>query len=101
MGKRSPLVQLPEDISKELDRRIRACGFGEYEKHSEWLKNQGYEISKSAVHRYGKKLEQIAATPDEQELLDIFRQLGANDRHALKRLAQIMSVLADKEKNAV
>lgn len=36
---------------------------------------------------------------EEQELLDIFRQLEAGDRHALKRQAQMLLLMAEKEKN--
>lgn len=41
-----------------LDRRLIANGFSGYEGLSEWLSDQGYTISKSAIHRYGQPFEQ-------------------------------------------
>ena len=35
---------------------------------------------------------------EEQELLDLFRQLESNDRHALKRQAQMLLAIAQQEK---
>lgn len=35
---------------------------------------------------------------EEQELLDIFRQLESSDRHALKRQAQMLLAIAQQEK---
>lgn len=101
MGKRSAIEMLPDDVRRQLDHEIRKSRFSGYKQHSEWLKHQGYEISTSAVHRHGQQLQKLAATPEERDLLDIFRKLETADRHALQRFAQVLSALADKEKNAV
>lgn len=98
MGKRSAVEMLPDDVRKQLEHEIRKSRFSGYEQHRKWLEQQGYEISRSAVHRYGQKLQKLASSPDEQELLDIFKQLSTNDRHTLKRFAQIMLILANEEK---
>lgn len=57
MPARSAVIQLPEEIRTELDRRLVASGFGGYEQLSAWLGEQGLEISKSALHRYGSAFE--------------------------------------------
>ena len=101
MGKRSAIEMLPDAVRRQLDHEIRKSRFSGYSQHSDWLKHQGYEIGRSAVHRHGQKLQKLAATPEEQDLLDIFRKLETADRHALQRFAQVLSALADKEKNAV
>jgi hypothetical protein len=50
-------MQLPEPIREQLDRQLIAAGFAGYRQLAEWLAEQGYEISKSAVHAYGKAFE--------------------------------------------
>jgi len=48
---------LPKEIRLELMRRIIESGFGQYEELSEWLKNLGHDIGKSAIHRFGQKFK--------------------------------------------
>ena len=98
MGKRSAIEMLPDNVRRQLDHEIRKSRFSGYKQHSNWLKQQGYEISRSAVHRYGQKLQKLASSSDEQELLDIFKQLNTSDRHTLKRFAQNMLILSNEEK---
>ena len=57
MPERSKIRRLPDEIRRELDARLIAKGFGDYTELSEWLAGQGWEISRSAVHRYGADLE--------------------------------------------
>ncbi len=58
MPSRSAIAQLPEKVRAELDQRLHASNFSDYEGLAGWLQSQGYEISKSSVHRYGSKLEE-------------------------------------------
>jgi hypothetical protein len=55
---RSSVELLPEEVRKELEKRLIQGGFAGYVALAEWLREQGYEISKSSVHRYGKKFEE-------------------------------------------
>jgi hypothetical protein len=48
---------LPEEIRAELNRRLIARAFSDYEALAAWLAEQGFHIGKSTVHRYGQKLE--------------------------------------------
>lgn len=50
-------MSLPEDLREALDKRLVEEGFQNYEEMSAWLAEQGYDISKSSVHRYGQQFE--------------------------------------------
>ena len=58
MPARSKVERLPEDVREELNRRLIDSGFSNYEEHSAWLAERGYEIKKSSVHRYGGTFEE-------------------------------------------
>lgn len=58
MPPRSKVDQLPEQIREELNRRLIGSGFSSYEEHAAWLAEQGFEIRKSSVHRYGAGFEE-------------------------------------------
>ena len=57
MAPRSSVSQLPEDVRDDLNRRLVASNFSGYEGMAKWLHEQGFEISKSALHRHGSALE--------------------------------------------
>jgi leucyl aminopeptidase (aminopeptidase T) len=57
MPARSAIIQLPAMVKTELDRRLLKNGFSDYEALAAWLSEQGFEIGKSSVHRYGQGLE--------------------------------------------
>ena len=62
MAKRSSVEQLPQVIRHELERKLADNGFSDYTALAEWLNEQGYEISRSAVHRYGAKIQKRFAS---------------------------------------
>jgi hypothetical protein len=55
---RSKVMQLPEATKAELDRLLVQNGFSDYQGLADWLNEQGFEISKTAVHRYGQRFEE-------------------------------------------
>lgn len=57
MPSRSKITQLPDDIKRELDRRLIGGNFSDYRALAEWLRDQGFEISRAAIHRYGQAFE--------------------------------------------
>jgi hypothetical protein len=57
MPARSAVGQLPEEIRDELNRRLVESGFAGYADLAAWLRDQGFQVSKSAVHRHGSELE--------------------------------------------
>lgn len=57
MGRTSAVFRLPIDVQSELNRRLIDANFTGFDKHTAWLKSTGHDVSRSAVHRYGKALE--------------------------------------------
>ncbi|MCE5184629.1 MAG: DUF3486 family protein [Planctomycetaceae bacterium] len=57
MPSRSKITKLPDVIKRELDKRLITGSFSDYRKLSDWLQEQGFEISKSAINRYGQAFE--------------------------------------------
>lgn len=58
MPVRSSIDTLPEEVRRELERRLVGSGFGGYVALAEWLQSLGFQISKSAVHRWGSQFEE-------------------------------------------
>lgn len=56
MAGRSLISYLPETIREALRERIVSAGHSRFEEHEQWLKEQGFEISKSAIHRYSRTM---------------------------------------------
>ncbi len=54
MPQRSAVTQLPDAVRTELEKRLLRGGFAGYVALADWLGEQGYQIGKSAVHRYGQ-----------------------------------------------
>jgi Protein of unknown function (DUF3486) len=49
---------LPQEIKRNLEAKLVEHGFADYVELSDWLAEQGYEISKSALHRYGTEFKE-------------------------------------------
>jgi hypothetical protein len=79
----SKIDLLPENIRAELNRQLVKRAFSDYEALARWLAEQGFQIGKSTVGRYGQKLERkldairasteaarsiAAAAPDDADL---------------------------------
>jgi len=62
MPRRSTIETLPKDVRAWLDRALAEGGFQGYQLLAEELRSRGYEISKSAVHRYGQVFEERLAS---------------------------------------
>ncbi len=57
MAPRSKISKLPKAVKDWLDTALIANGFGEYELLSAEMKVRGFDLSKSAIHRYGQEFE--------------------------------------------
>lgn len=57
MARRSSIDGLPEDVRRWLERALAESNFSGYQALEELLRDKGYAISKSAIHRYGQKIE--------------------------------------------
>lgn len=107
MPPRSRIAKLPEETRSELNRRLQKNSFSGYEALSEWLKEEGYEISRSAVQAYGSAFEQKMgalrlATEQAKAIADAAADNGNAMGEALVMLAQekAFQVLLDLEINA-
>lgn len=61
MPVRSKIISLPDEVRAELDNRLITTGFSGYSALESWLADLGYEISRSAVHRYAQGFESKVA----------------------------------------
>lgn len=120
MPRRSKVAQLPEEVRKDLDRRLIASGFCGYVALSELLAEQGYSIGKSALAVHGSQLERrieylrlsteqaqalVAAAPDETGALTeaslrqvqalMFDLLMASETDDPKELASIARAMSE------
>ena len=57
MARRSSVSALPEDVRHWLERALAESNFSGYQALEEMLREKGYAISKSAIHRHGQKIE--------------------------------------------
>lgn len=64
MGRKSTISNLPNDIRDQLIDRLIASGFTGYEAHEEWAAEMGHPCSKSAIHRFGTSIEEVASNLD-------------------------------------
>jgi len=58
MPQRSKVITLPEEILAELNQKLLTGKFCDYTALAEWLQAQGYDISRSSLHRYGQDFEE-------------------------------------------
>lgn len=88
MGLRSSVSQLPPEIKTELDKRLLQSGFSNYEGLAGWLQEQGYQLSKSSVHRYGRRFEERceALRTASQQALQM-KELMGDDEAALAEMS--------------
>lgn len=61
MAPPSKVALLPEDLRREFEGRLIRGAFSGYEALSDWLAEQGYEISKSVLHKHGQALKRKLA----------------------------------------
>lgn len=96
MPARSKITTLPEEIKAELNKKLISRGFADYTALVEWLQGQGFEISRSTLHRYGQdfeaKCEAIKiATEQAKAIVGVVGDDEGNMNEALIRLIQQLS----------
>jgi hypothetical protein len=80
MAPRSKMDLLPQNVRKEIDRRLFESNFSNYVALADELYARGHRISKSAVHRYGKELQrrvQLGRAQDQLLAAGIGAELAA------------------------
>jgi len=50
-------TELSPELRLQLDARLAEGGFGNYQALTDWLREEGFEIGRSAVHIYGQALQ--------------------------------------------
>jgi hypothetical protein len=84
MSRRAKVTTLPKAVRDWLDQKLADGSYSNYTLLTEELKGRGYDLSRSAVHRYGSKLEKtmelaratvekakavVQASPDEDDAM--------------------------------
>lgn len=59
MGRRSKVDTLPPELKAELERLLADRAHGGYEALADWLRELGFEISKSSLHRYDQRVQAV------------------------------------------
>jgi len=82
---RRPRIEtdLPDEVRRWLDRALASGNFSGYEHLEALLREKGYTISKSAIHRYGAKLERkLAAIKSATEAAKLMADAAPDDQDA-------------------
>ena len=102
MPVRSQVEYLPEEIRQALNERLLANAFSDYRGLVDWLTEQGFVISRGALHRYGKKFQERAemvlfSAEQAKVLVAQLDDEGGAMNEALLRLAteQVFTMLMD------
>lgn len=83
MARRSRIDELPEEVRRWLERALTESGFAGYQELEALLRDKGYQISKSAIHRYGQKIERrFAAIKASTEAARLLTEGAADDQDA-------------------
>ncbi|EHK90579.1 DUF3486 family protein [Aggregatibacter actinomycetemcomitans] len=83
MPKRSTVKQLPQAVKDWLDAALVENNFSGYSALEEALKARGYDISRSAVHRYGQALERrLASVKASTQAAKVISENISNDKGA-------------------
>lgn len=93
MPARSAIAALPAKTRKALEARLVQGGFSRYTDLAQWLAGEGFEISRSALHRFGKDFQaRIDAIRKSTEMARALREQCGDDDGALNdaslRMAQ-------------
>lgn len=92
MGQRSKVSALPPDVRAWLDQALAEGNFSGYEALAAALKERGYSISKSSIHRYGANLERkLAAIKASTEAAKLIASQAPDD--AGQRDAAVISLI--------
>ncbi len=93
MPKPSNIETLPQPVKEWLDKTLVNTSFSGYQALEEALRERGYTISKSAIHRYGQAFEKRLsalkmATEQARAIVDSAPDDEGKFSEALMRLAQ-------------
>lgn len=83
MPRREAIGTLPDDVRAWLDKSLMQGNFSGYTLLEAELKERGFQISRSAIHRYGQKFERrLAAIKASTEAARMLTEGAADDQDA-------------------
>lgn len=83
MARRSSVETLPEEVRRWLGQALQENNFSGYQALETALRERGYVISKSAIHRFGQKIERrFAAIKASTEAARLLTEGAADDQDA-------------------
>jgi chorismate mutase len=83
MGRKSSVLTLPREVRDWLDKALVQDNFSGYELMEAALAERGYQISKSALHRYGQPLQRrLSAIKASTEAARIITEGAGDDQDA-------------------
>jgi hypothetical protein len=83
MARQSSITTLPEEVRRWLERALTEQNFSGYEALEAMMREKGFAISKSAIHRYGQKIERrFAAIKASTEAARMLTEGAADDQDA-------------------
>lgn len=83
MPRRAKVEALPLEVKHWLERALTESNFSGYEQLAAMLAEQGYALSKSAIHRYGQKIERrFSAIKASTEAARLLCEGAADDQDA-------------------
>lgn len=83
MPRREAVQSLPPEVKAWLDKSLMQGNFSGYELLEAELKTRGFQISKSAIHRYGQKFERrLAAIKASTEAARMLTEGASDDQDA-------------------
>lgn len=105
MPRKSAIYDLPDEVRAWLDRALTEANFTGYEALEALLREKGFSIGKSTIHRYGQKVERrMAAIKASTEAARIITDGAADDQDvrseaviALVQTEMFESILAIQE----
>ena len=83
MARRSSIDGLPDDVRRWLQRALEENNFSGYQALEDALREMGYQIGKSSIHRFGQKIERrYAAIKASTEAARFIAEGAADDQDA-------------------
>jgi len=97
MPPRAAITALPDAILSGLNTRLVDNSFGDYDGLAAWLQEQGYQISRSAVGRYGSDLKakmekSMARARERMEIAKALRGASDDEKAALMEANEMVAM---------
>ena len=91
MPPRSLVTTLPKQVKSELDRRLIDSAFSNYQGLAEWLQENGYQISRASIGRYGKAFrERLTVLKDiTEQARAVSEEIGDDENLVIDMLVRI------------